>query len=129
MIRQANPTQPETIEPEGEQFRFIPPAIEEPRKKGKPAVVRTKLSPKELAARWGVSLYHVIRLIKSGELRAIDIAATRGRPRYLIDVADIATFEERRAIQPPPTPTERRRQRREKRAATRAATDGITKFF
>ena len=90
---------------------------------------RTKLSPKELAARWGMSLRHVIRLIKGGELRAIDVAITRGRPRFLIDVADIASFEERRAVQPPPTPAERRRQRRYKRAATEAETDGITKFF
>jgi hypothetical protein len=124
MIQQANPTQPE-----GEKFRLTPPPIEEPRKKAKPAIVRTKLSPKELVARWGVSLNHVTHLIKSGELRAIDVAVSRGRPRYLIDLADIALFEERRAVQPPPTPAERRRQRRYKRAETKTETDGITKFF
>ena len=59
---------------------------------------RTKLTPPEVASRFGVSSDKVLAWIKSGELRAIN-AATRsaGRPRYLIDVADLAVFEARRA--------------------------------
>jgi len=71
---------------------------------------RTKLSPPALAAKWGVSPEKVIAWIRSGELRAIDAATTRGgRPRYLIDVDDISDFEQRREVQPPPRPAKRRR--------------------
>jgi hypothetical protein len=60
---------------------------------------RTKTSPPELAARWGIDPAKVLTWIRNGELRAID-AATRpgGRPRYLIDEADITVFEARRAV-------------------------------
>jgi len=63
---------------------------------------------------WGVSADKIIRWILAGELRAID-ASTRqgGRPRYLIDVADLADFERRRAVllQPSATATRHRRKR------------------
>lgn len=55
---------------------------------------REKLTPPELAARWGVSADKVLIWIRGGELRAIDASTRRGgRPRYLIDVEDIKTFE------------------------------------
>jgi len=93
-------------------------------------IAKEKFTPPELAAKWGIDAQKVLAWIRSGELRAIDASTTPGgRRRFLIDVADIASFEERRTVQPPPTPAERRRQRRYKRAATEAATDGITKFF
>jgi hypothetical protein len=62
---------------------------------------RTKLTPPDLARRWGVSTTKIVNFIKSGELRAINIAAHRkNRPRYLIDVADIAAFEKSRSVVP-----------------------------
>jgi hypothetical protein len=70
---------------------------------------RTKLSPPQLAAQWGVDVHKIIGWIRSGELRAINVATTRtGRPRYLIDQVDIALFEAARVVQPP-TPRIRRR--------------------
>jgi len=62
-------------------------------------IVRSKLTPSELAKRWGISPDKVLVWIRNGELRAIDASTRRGgRPRYLIDELDIATFEERRAV-------------------------------
>jgi len=60
---------------------------------------RSKITPPELAARWGIDPAKVLTWIRSGELRAID-ASTRlgGRPRFLIDEADILVFENRRAV-------------------------------
>lgn len=58
----------------------------------------TKLTPPQLARRWGISPDKVLAWIRAGELRAID-ACTKlgGRPRYLIDERDIAEFEGRRS--------------------------------
>jgi hypothetical protein len=53
----------------------------------------------------------IVNWIKSGELRAIDASTRRGgRPRYLIDLRDVAEFEERRATQAAPRPRRRRRE-------------------
>jgi excisionase family DNA binding protein len=58
---------------------------------------RTKLTPPELARRWGVSSDKVRAWIESGELRAINLATRpSGRPRYRIDLADVLAFEQRR---------------------------------
>jgi hypothetical protein len=64
---------------------------------------RRKLTPPEIAARYGISPDKVLRWIKEGELAAIN-AATRpgGRPRFLIDEAYLAAFEKRRAAIPAP---------------------------
>ena len=59
---------------------------------------RRKVTPTEVAALWGIGHAKVLSFIRSGELRAIN-AATPGRnqrPRYLIDVDDLADFERRR---------------------------------
>jgi hypothetical protein len=71
---------------------------------------RTKLSPPQLAARWGIDVQKVLHWIKAGELRAINVA-TRcdSRPRYAIDLADIALFEAARTVQPPAPRIHRRR--------------------
>jgi len=71
---------------------------------------RTKTSPPRLARQWGIDVNKVLNWIRAGELRAID-ASTRvgGRPRYLIDVADIAAFERRRTVIQPPVPHHQRR--------------------
>ena len=56
---------------------------------------RTKLTPPELARRWGVSPDKILAFIRSGELRAVNAAASpNGRPRWLIDLADLAVFEQ-----------------------------------
>jgi transposase len=89
---------------------------------------RTKLSPKELAAQWGVSRKTILRLIRTGELPAIDASPNPGkggRTCLLIDLADIAIFEERRAVRPPAPRAPRAPQRRTKKTKD----DGITKFF
>jgi Helix-turn-helix domain len=69
-----------------------------------------KITPPELAKQWGISPEKVLVWITSGELRAIDASTHRGqRPRYLIDVDDLAAFERSRAVTPPPVSTPRRR--------------------
>jgi excisionase family DNA binding protein len=62
---------------------------------------RSKLTPPEVARLWGVSPDKVLAWIAGGELRAVN-AATRpgGRPRWLIDRADLAAFEAARAARP-----------------------------
>ena len=81
---------------------------------------RTKISPPELACRWGIDQAKILKWIKAGELRAINAATDRnGRARYLIDVADILVFEASRAVQPP-APHVRRRRR---------ADPGVIEFF
>ena len=60
---------------------------------------RTKVTPPELAKRWGISPDKVLSWIRNGELPAIDASTRRGgRPRYLIDEEDILAFEERRRV-------------------------------
>ncbi len=71
---------------------------------------KTKLSPPELAKQWGIDVVKVLHWIKSGELRAINLATRLdGRPRYAIDVSDLAAFEASRTVQPPAPRVRRRR--------------------
>jgi hypothetical protein len=73
-------------------------------------VHRVKLTPPELAKRWGVSSDKIRTFVESGELAAIDISTRRGeRPRYLIDLADIEKFEAARAVVKVPEPKPRRK--------------------
>ena len=75
------------------------------------ASTRRKLTPPQLARLWGVDHAKILTWIRSGELRAIDGCTARGcKPRYLIDVADIAAFEAARSTVPAPKPVRRRRQ-------------------
>jgi hypothetical protein len=71
---------------------------------------RQKITPPELARRWGIDWHKVVAWIRSGELRAID-ASTRlgGRPSFLIDERDIEAFELRRAVGGPVKAPRRRR--------------------
>lgn len=72
---------------------------------------RTKITPPQLARQWGVSPETIIAWIRSGELRAVNAAVrVGGRPRYLIDQADVVIFEARRAVVAP-TKSPRRRPR------------------
>ena len=68
-------------------------------------------APPELASRWGISPEKVIAWIRNGELRAIDASSRRGqgRPRFLIDEADIAAFERSREVVPVVKSTRRKR--------------------
>ena len=73
-------------------------------------VERRKVTPPQLAKEWGVSTSKVVALIKSGELIAINLASSREkRPRYAIDRADVAAFEEARRVIPVEQPAKRRR--------------------
>lgn len=66
------------------------------------AAGRTKLTPPEIARRWGIKSQKVLAWIRSGELRAINAAERpEGRARYLVDVEDLAAFERRRRVIPP----------------------------
>ena len=61
--------------------------------------IRTKLTPPQLAARWGVSPTKILAWIRSGELQAFDAATRRGgRPRYLIAEEAVEAFERRRRV-------------------------------
>jgi excisionase family DNA binding protein len=71
--------------------------------------VRTKISPPELARRWGISVDKVRAWIRSGELRAVNAARRPGgRPRWLIGLEDLEAFERRRSA-PRPAPARRPR--------------------
>lgn len=71
---------------------------------------RTKITPPQLARRWGVASDKIVHFIRTGELRAIDVSTRRGgRPRYLIDERDIEAFEQARSVQPITRPTRRKR--------------------
>ena len=78
-------------------------------------ILQSKLTPPQLAKRWGVSADKIVGFIKSGELRAIDVSSNRGsvRPRYLIDQRDIEAFEASRAVVAPTPKPKRRRRRRD----------------
>lgn len=57
-----------------------------------------RLTVAQLAARLGVAPRKVHKWIRCGELRAVNTAADpNGRPRWVIDLADLQAFEQRRA--------------------------------
>lgn len=70
------------------------------------------LTPPQLARRWGVCQDKVLHLIRSRQLRAINLAEDpKGRPRYRIYLSEIERFEEARATKPTaPKPRRRREQ-------------------
>lgn len=58
-----------------------------------------KLTPPQIARMWGISPEKVLAWIRSGELRAFNISRhPHGRPRYLVDIDDLAEFEANRAV-------------------------------
>ena len=74
-------------------------------RKHRKATLRTKLTPPMIAKMWGVKCQKVLTWIRSGELKAIDVASRRGgRPRYLVDIQDLAAFERSREVCPRPLP-------------------------
>ena len=83
---------------------------------------RKKLTVPQLARIWGVSTNKVVGFIRSGELRATNLATSQsGRPRYAIDVADIQTFEAARAVVPTAKATTSKLRRR--------APQNVKKYF
>ncbi|MGO9107967.1 MAG: helix-turn-helix domain-containing protein [Thermoguttaceae bacterium] len=80
--------------------------------------IRTKLTPPELAARWGKKASTIIAWIRAGRLPAIDTSMGCKRPRFLIDEADIAVFESRQRVQPPPAHASRCKQKKTKKEPT-----------
>lgn len=71
---------------------------------------RRKLTPPQYARQLGVDTAKVLKWIRSGELKAADFSTNRGnKPRFLIDQADIVTFELSRQVQPPAPRLRRRR--------------------
>lgn len=67
------------------------------------------LSPRAVAARYGVDAGKVRAWIRSGQLRAINVAATvGGKSRWRITAEDLATFEAARAAASSPRPSRRR---------------------
>lgn len=81
---------------------------------------RRKITPPQYARQLGIDTAKVLKWIRSGELRAIDASTHRGnKPRYLIDLADVAIFEASRAVQPPAPRVPRRRHKQ----------DGVIEFF
>jgi hypothetical protein len=72
--------------------------------------VASYLTPPELAQRYRCKASKIVGWIRSGELRALDLA-TRGsrRPRYRISPEAIAEFERRRSAAPLPRPIRHRR--------------------
>ena len=68
------------------------------------------LTPPQYAKKLGISPDKVLAWIRSGELRAINVAAKPGgRPRWRISEAAIEAFEARRSATPPTKPVRRRR--------------------
>jgi hypothetical protein len=72
---------------------------------------KTKITPPEIARKWGIAVQKIHAWIRSGELPAIDASTGRkGRPRFLIDVDDLAEFERRRMVRQPAKPARKARQ-------------------
>jgi excisionase family DNA binding protein len=68
-------------------------------------------SPPQVAEQLGVNPEKVIGWIRSGELRAINVAARLGsRPRFRIGEADLLAFVQQRSAVPT-TPTPKRRKK------------------
>lgn len=76
-------------------------------------IEKRKLTVPQVAKLWGVSTHKVIHFIRQGELRAINLSASRGnRVRYSIDIADVEAFERSRQVIPDGGESTTRRLRR-----------------
>lgn len=75
------------------------------------ATERRKVTPPQLAKRWGVATNKILAFIASGELRAVNLATSlKDRPRWFIDEADIERFERFREATPAAPRVRKRRQ-------------------
>jgi hypothetical protein len=83
---------------------------------------RKWFTPPEVGKIYGVSVHKILFFIKTGELRAVNLASDlRNRPRWVIDPADLVTFEKKREAIPGDGLSTTQRLRR--RAAS-----GVTEF-
>ena len=74
-------------------------------------IERRKLTPPQIASQLGVAPEKVLTWIASGELRAINLATRpNNRPRWYVDIDDLADFERRRSAVAPAKPSRRRNQ-------------------
>src|SRR5262245_41173577 len=70
------------------------------------------LTPPQVADRLSITPEKVLHWIRSGELRAVNVATKLGgRPRYRVIPADLAAFESRRAAVPDPRPVRKCRRK------------------
>ena len=70
------------------------------------------LSPQDIATSRGINVIKVLTWIKSGELRAVNVATCAGRlPRWRISPADLEAFDAARAAVPQ-APVSRRPRRK-----------------
>jgi hypothetical protein len=66
---------------------------------GRQVVKKAKLTPRQVGETLQVDPAKVLGWIHAGELVAIDVSQRAGgRPRYRIDPADLAAFEQRRRV-------------------------------
>jgi hypothetical protein len=78
------------------------------------------LTPPQLARRWSVDPEKILRLIRTGQLEAVNLATDpKGRPRYRISPEAIERFVASRTTKPP-APRQRRRRRRELAGASKS---------
>ena len=84
----------------------------------------TYFNPAQVAEMWGISHDKVLGFIKSGELRAFNVASKNSRrPQFKIPSAALREFEERRSGRDParsvPRPSGRRPSRKSSASPTR----------
>ena len=61
------------------------------------------LTPPQVAKLWRVRVAKVLCWIRTGELRAFNVAERMGgRPKYRIALEDLEAFKNRRSVQPKP---------------------------
>jgi excisionase family DNA binding protein len=76
------------------------------------AIPKTRYTPPELAALLGVSPDKILGWIRSGELRAVNVAARLGgKPRWTVSTDDLRAFETRRSNEARTLDTTERRRR------------------
>ena len=77
------------------------------------------LVPRALAKRWSVCVDKVLGFIKTGELRAFNVASAKSRrPRYRISIEEVRRFEEQTRSAASPRSAESKTARRRKPSAT-----------
>ena len=75
--------------------------------------------PRALAKRWSVCVDKVLGFIKTGELRAFNVASAKSRrPRYRISIEEVRRFEEQTRSAASPRSAESKTARRRKPSAT-----------
>ena len=79
---------------------------------------RRYLTPAQVAEQLGVKAERVIRWIRSGHLRGVNLGDGLKRPRFKVAPCDLESFLITRAVRAPVKPARRRR-----------ADPGVTEFF